>query len=298
MKSLTAPGASSKGSKTAPALLESVISNAVMEMYEFSMDTRRKMKIEDRVLPYYDMSYLKEGEAVLKINGIEYKISPGDVLIIPAGVKHSHIKTNKGTATFLWWHFNYRLYNTIDVLRMMGFPVMFRIKNAAGFEKSFLEYLDSAKTNPGLKGIFTRRAKALEIMALLLGEASCTIEDGIFGNINPVFLEIFNRITAPGTGEITLEFLAGRYHMHPTYLSNQFRKYFGVAPIALSREVKIKKAKDLLCINTMSISEIAGKLGFESGSVFTRFFTKKTGVSPSAFRKNIFPGNIADPDAN
>ncbi|MEG1380078.1 MAG: helix-turn-helix domain-containing protein, partial [Bacteroidales bacterium] len=49
--------------------------------------------------------------------------------------------------------------------------------------------------------------------------------------------------------------------------------------------IKHIKAKELLINSSLSISEIAYKLGFENISQFSTFFKSKEGATPSDFRK-------------
>ena len=47
----------------------------------------------------------------------------------------------------------------------------------------------------------------------------------------------------------------------------------------------IEAAKDCLCFNDKSISQIAYELGFEYPQHFTRLFKSKVGVTPSEYRQ-------------
>ena len=55
--------------------------------------------------------------------------------------------------------------------------------------------------------------------------------------------------------------------------------------IIFQKENNFEKAKELLNITNMAMSEIAYKIGFKDPLYFTRFFKNKIGVSPTAFRK-------------
>ncbi|WP_375541021.1 helix-turn-helix domain-containing protein [Paenibacillus tyrfis] len=79
--------------------------------------------------------------------------------------------------------------------------------------------------------------------------------------------------------------------MNPTYVSNHFKEMFGKSPILLHREIKIEKAKSLLKIQEMNITEISTSLGFNDIQTFTRLFKKYTGISPSQY-KGLFNKNF------
>jgi AraC-like DNA-binding protein len=61
-----------------------------------------------------------------------------------------------------------------------------------------------------------------------------------------------------------------------------------MTPYQYYMQLKIKKAAELLEQKDASIKEVAYSLGFEDQYYFSRFFKKKTGVAPSAWRKLIY----------
>jgi AraC-like DNA-binding protein len=66
---------------------------------------------------------------------------------------------------------------------------------------------------------------------------------------------------------------------------NSLRDYFnghtGLSPYQYFLQMKINKAKELLCQEDMSVKEVSFKLAFDNPYYFSRLFKKKTGVSPS-----------------
>jgi AraC-like DNA-binding protein len=64
-----------------------------------------------------------------------------------------------------------------------------------------------------------------------------------------------------------------------------FKKAYGVTPYTYVLGKKTDLAKKLLCDTNLSIKEIADKLCFADEYYFSNVFKKKTGVTPSAYRK-------------
>lgn len=63
-----------------------------------------------------------------------------------------------------------------------------------------------------------------------------------------------------------------------------FKKYTGLSPASYFQDLRLQRAKDLLCMTNLSIKEIAYRLNFESPDYFSAQFRKKTGKRPSDFR--------------
>ena len=64
----------------------------------------------------------------------------------------------------------------------------------------------------------------------------------------------------------------------------RFRETFGVSPMAVLRQIRMRHAAMLLEADTLSIDQIAGACGYASRSSFFRAFQKSLGSDPSRFR--------------
>ncbi len=83
---------------------------------------------------------------------------------------------------------------------------------------------------------------------------------------------------------INIEELAQKLPMGYSTFRKAFKKNTGVSPNQYLLELRLKKAKDLLCSTNLSIKEIADQTGFDSISYFSKHFKKKNGISPKSFR--------------
>lgn len=70
----------------------------------------------------------------------------------------------------------------------------------------------------------------------------------------------------------------------PDGLYEAIRRETGRAPQAILHDRVLVEAKRALLYTSMSIGEIAYDLGFDDPAYFTRFFTRRIGLPPSAFR--------------
>jgi AraC-like DNA-binding protein len=87
---------------------------------------------------------------------------------------------------------------------------------------------------------------------------------------------------------LSLKEISQSLHVHPTYLSREFSKYFDDLSFGdYIRKLRIEKAIQLLNESDHSLAEIAYLTGFSDQSHFNRIFKKTTGKNPSAFRKKL-----------
>jgi AraC-like DNA-binding protein len=264
-----------------------LVSNASLQIYEYGIHTRTEMVAEGRCFPFYVMSYVQDGRALLRAEGNRYELEPRSVILIPAFMVHDHIKLGDKPTVFMWWHFDYKLYETLDVLKLLGLPLVFTLSEAAQFEDAFARYTAVMERPVTLQNAILKRASALEIMAQLLGAAEDARRTNPPVKVPECFQEMLEIILSGRQAELTLGAFAKRFNMHPTYLSNRFRSYFGVAPIALHRKVLLKRARDMLAVQGVTVNEVAEALGFKNASVFSRFFASKEGIPPSKVSRSV-----------
>ena len=78
--------------------------------------------------------------------------------------------------------------------------------------------------------------------------------------------------------------LAGMLECSSNHLSAVFSRAYGVTISEYVSDLRLKHAKELLARSRFSISDIAGKCGYNDASYFSRCFRKRYGVSPSQMR--------------
>lgn len=77
---------------------------------------------------------------------------------------------------------------------------------------------------------------------------------------------------------------ADLFHVNKDYMSRHFREIYGIGMISYLTEIRLRKAKELLCTSDLQIQEIADQVGFFDVKYFSTQFKKETGLSPSSFR--------------
>ena len=83
-------------------------------------------------------------------------------------------------------------------------------------------------------------------------------------------------------------YYASLLNISTVYLNEIVKKVAGMSTALYIRGEVVLQTKRLLCNTTLSVKQIADKLGFDDEAYFSRLFSKATGVSPMAFRqKNL-----------
>lgn len=83
---------------------------------------------------------------------------------------------------------------------------------------------------------------------------------------------------------ITLEQVAEKINRSPYYFSHLFRKVMNMTFVEYITQTRIKKAKELLLTDDLTISEISSGIGYQDPNYFSRVFKAFCGVSPKQWK--------------
>ena len=84
---------------------------------------------------------------------------------------------------------------------------------------------------------------------------------------------------------LRLEDVSSAVGFNATYFSTLFKKETGQNFVDYLTELRISKAKELLCGDMLSVQDVAEMVGYSDLKYFSRLFKKATGVSPSDYKK-------------
>ncbi|WP_338874180.1 AraC family transcriptional regulator [Spirosoma sp. SC4-14] len=87
---------------------------------------------------------------------------------------------------------------------------------------------------------------------------------------------------------LTVHEAADRLHIHPHYLSDILKKYTGKTALQHIRERTVFEAQNLMRNTDLTVAEVGYRLRFEDPSNFTKFFKSITGMTPRAYREQLF----------
>jgi len=105
------------------------------------------------------------------------------------------------------------------------------------------------------------------------------------------FHEVIRHVHEHYAQDIPLEKGAYIANMTPAYFSHLFKKTTGQTFIEFLHEVRIEKAKELIRQDRLSMTDICFQVGFRHLSHFIRTFKKRTGMTPTSYKKSVIRNN-------
>lgn len=85
----------------------------------------------------------------------------------------------------------------------------------------------------------------------------------------------------------TLHQLASAVGMSRSLYCREFKRLVGETPLSYLTNWRILKSKEILSESKENISEVAGRVGYQSEAAFNRLFKSKVGETPASYRRRI-----------
>jgi iron complex transport system substrate-binding protein len=95
---------------------------------------------------------------------------------------------------------------------------------------------------------------------------------------------------------ITADSLATLLNCSSRTMQRMFNKRLALGPIDYLMQIRIDKAKELLCRTNAGLKDIAEAVGYVDSYYFSRLFKRYTGVSPSAYRESMHQARDDEPE--
>lgn len=260
---------------------------------------------KDQIIPCnyfsdeYEIYYLNDGEGELFLEKETYFIKKGNLVLINNGQLHK-ISFSKGT-----------LYDRIRIqIKEEEFHSLFKLSEKE--TKKFSYFFDTyhgifelnEKEQMGVEAIlcdivdeirnkysgyqWMAYIKLIEFFIFIVRRKSSDFHsDKTISPRHEKVQEIAEYIISNFSTEQTLEQLADQFLINKNTLSRMFKEITGFTVIEYINLQRMKKARELLLDKTISVTEIATLLGYESITYFGRIFKRYMGMTPLKYRNKI-----------
>ena len=238
-------------------------------------------KWENVITPDNKLYYVEEGELIVEINGKVTIAKAGDIVLIPAFVKHSCYLTEMAYAKKYWVHFSLKrgssaFFNDYPI------PVSVKASNPEKTATLFDLAISSSRLADPFKSLKTSKY-LLEIVLEFLQELEPISESANEGQIE----KAIEFIDLNFANNYTLNELSAAFCYTPNHFIKKFKEKTGYTPIKYLTAKKINEAKLLLEHSQIPVSEIMEKVGFTDPAYFSKTFKKALGSSPRNYRESV-----------
>ena len=247
---------------------------------------------------FVELVYISGGEGVHGIDGVEYTVRRGCLLLINYRQNYYfRTETEMEFCNILLdpeWVSEKLIEpeNAFELLTLSGFaefaqvdtgqPLLtFRGETRTRLERLIDDMLAEQKNRePG----FETALKAQTNLLLCLVFRQMVGTPQLPGALGPDFLRYLREHCAE---KLSLEALSKSCFYNPSYLSRRFKDYFGLTITEFLTRSRLEKAEELLLTTNLSTDEIAQSCGFSSKNTFYRQFKELRGMTPGDFRRQV-----------
>ncbi len=100
------------------------------------------------------------------------------------------------------------------------------------------------------------------------------------------FTGVVNYMAENMAEKLTRDDLARRLNLHPGYFNRIFYEAFGVAPMQMLRDMRLRQAQHLLETSDNPLDSISMSCGFNDTAYFCRVFFRNYQMTPGQYRQS------------
>ena len=218
--------------------------------------------------------YVAEGEGDLLLDGVWRRVRAGQVYLLRAGEEHHYRADPQNPWKKFWIN-----YNADYLLAMLD---AYEVTSGIYPCEEAKQYFDQAFQVARLGGTYAESGRTVADCVHRI--VACCAATRVFEKRTDEY-RIREELNAAIYRRLELDTLADKLHMSKSNLIRVFRKHYGVTPYEYLLSSKIEVAKLLLSTTHLPIREIAVRLCITDEHYFSSLFSKRTGLSPRAFRQ-------------
>jgi YesN/AraC family two-component response regulator len=252
---------------------------------------------QNHVHDHYEIYYMKAGSRYYFIKDRSYLVREGDlVLIEPMALhktteaynpQHERVLINFNTT----WLQNILSDMDVDLLSAFeGYPIVRPEGRDQTHVQNLIAVMLSEQENKDHGSNSYMKLLTTELLMWLYRHEKNTSKEQPKCADHPTSLhrmvsDIVKHINERYPEPMSLTQLSDHFHISSYYLCRIFKEATGFTLIEYIQRLRVHEAQKILQSTRFSISDVAGRVGFDSGTHFGRVFKSISGYSPLQYRK-------------
>lgn len=224
--------------------------------------------------------YCTEGKGFLNVEGAPYTVTAGDLLLLPAGIKHRYAADPDNPWTIHWVHYAGPLAASFN--DYMGFDRDTRIRPIGRQPRLLVDFngLLSVRETGFRTGELIYASNRLRQLLVAISSNNDDSDQNFQAG-----LDIIQNYMWEHLGErLTLARLAELSALSPAHFATRYREQTGTSPIRHFLHLKVERTCQLLDTSNQRFADISRQMGYNDAYYFSRLFKKIMGKSPNEYR--------------
>lgn len=230
-------------------------------------------------MPHWIISHVVVGQVETKTGNYKALATPGTVMVHPKGIPFSEVNPNPGVHEY--FAFEAFRFPHGELLRQIPVDLCFPLDNPSEFSSVFGEMLAE-------RG-FSRLACVLRLIHLTIkaweASGSKARPAEVLGN-DPRLSKVVRYMQANYPAKLTRDELAAMINLHPGYFDRVFRAAYGVPPMTMLRDLRLREVRKRLIETDATVDSIAIQCGLTDAAHLSRVFRAQFQLAPGQFRSS------------
>ena len=239
------------------------------ELKVFETEFEKKKIHSVRARPYHSITFRLTGTISVEWGGKRMLSGPGCITWIPKGCSYDTEILETGTMICVQF-----LMSEERITE----PYVLPTEKTATFQTLFDMLKD--RYQPGREQDYSCLATMYQILARMEKESRNRLEPTVPARMTGARKYIEKNFEQP----ISVESLAADAGISEAYFRMEFKRYFGLTPVAYLKKVRIENAKVMLLSGYYTVTQVASRCGFDSVSYFSAEFHRSTGLTPREYQ--------------
>lgn len=246
--------------------------------------------------------FVCEGTGEIVVNGVSYTMNEGSLMLWQPGIEYSLLSGKEKRMKLIGFNFDFCNFHRqksipippsqIDIFRSEEILMPYAFSDIESLNNPILQ-INRQSLEPELIEIYTEYKNKIKFYEEKISGKFLSILTDIIrleeliknneqkhGNADKILKIIKERYAEP----LTNQAISSELGYHPNHVNRLMVMCTGMSLHQYLQTFRISKAMELLQTTGLSVSQIGEAVGFKDFTHFSKYFKKKTGYTPTAFR--------------
>lgn len=270
-----------------------------IDLHSVNIAPYATLALDNISYPYWIVSYVKEGDLLTGTGGAEHRVRAGNVMLHPPHLPFSERSEKKGT--HYWLHAAVYCSQHIDLFQLFRISPVVTVPDPERFEAVFRQLLHIWERKDQTYWDIKLTSRMIQLTEMILTgweQAGSPERSEHYDSTNDRFAGLIGQMSHRLPEKLVRDDLAAIARLSPNYLDRAFEQRYGLTPMQMLRDMRLKRSKQLLERTEETLDSIASQCGMTDAPYLCRQFKRAYGIQPGEYRESVRRIQAVNPYGN